>query len=65
MAKARFDPGKCPKEIFAPAHFVNLVFKCIHLDELLNLVKDVPYFVYLKQAISGGTFLAQSPSVKD
>jgi hypothetical protein len=25
-AKARFDPEKCQKEIFAPAHFVNLVF---------------------------------------
>ena len=37
------DTGKCQNEIFAPAYFVNSVFKWIHLDELFNLIKGVIY----------------------
>ncbi|UCG64635.1 MAG: hypothetical protein JSW12_18755, partial [Deltaproteobacteria bacterium] len=40
--------SSCPPFLWrtgGPAHFANLVFKCIHLDELFNLVKDVPKFL--------------------
>ena len=34
------------KERLALVHFVNLVFKCIHLDELFSLVKDVTIVIH-------------------
>jgi hypothetical protein len=43
-AEARFDPEKSKKERCPPAHLVNLAFKCIPLNELFNIVKDVPNF---------------------
>jgi len=55
--KMRFDLEKCQKEIFAPAHFINLVFKCIHLDELFNIVKDVPNFKVVKNEDATPMFL--------
>ena len=41
-----------------PAHFVNLVFKCIHLDELFNLANDVPKFFTIRLSILSGLSLS-------